>query len=457
MMKACRVCGRLYAEDAGYCPADGQALCAVSEAPVPADPHDPRIGELLLERYHIRRRVADGGTGRVYEALDTRLDRHVAVKILRPDVARDPVAVERFRREFEVSTQLESPHVAAVLAFCETHEGTRALIMEFLHGEELRATLSREVVLTPARVIRLLSQIGLALDEAHAKALVHRDLKPDNLLLSQTADGDRVKILDFGSVRNNAVDAKKLTVLGTTIGSPFYMAPEQAQGLPSLDRRADVWSLGAITYECLTGELPFAAASGPSLLLAILLQEPLAASTAAAHRGVSLPTSVDPVLQRALSKSVERRTASAGQLADELGWAYGLDDDHRQWATTPEAELDARIAARGSSSLRRPHRPRLPARSSTATAAAYVESLEAISSSTPATGWSEVADARAGAVEATPVSHAPTAPPRAPVAVGAPRAPLGTPTRASGVPWLAVVVVAVVALMTGVLLVLVLA
>ena len=128
--------------------------------------------------------------------------------------------------------------------------------MEFLDGEELRLVIKREKTISPERAIRMLSQTALGLDEAHAKNFVHRDLKPDNLFLCGTRDGDDVRILDFGSVKDKNKDAKKLTVLGTTIGSPYYMAPEQAQGLETLDKRADVFALAAITYECLTGKVP---------------------------------------------------------------------------------------------------------------------------------------------------------------------------------------------------------
>src|SRR5262245_31177691 len=143
-MKACPQCGRLYPDDAGFCPVDGQALSSATQVPVAADGSDPRIGQLMCGRYQVRRVVADGGMGRVYEALDMVQRRNVALKILHDDVARDQVAVERFKREFQVSTTLPHKHIVDVLAFQPTHDGTYALVMEFLYGEELRATLKRE-------------------------------------------------------------------------------------------------------------------------------------------------------------------------------------------------------------------------------------------------------------------------------------------------------------------------
>jgi len=345
-VRACRVCGRLYPEDASFCPVDGQGLYSATQVPVAGSDSSGRVGKILLERYQVRRVIADGGTGRVYEALDLAEQRHVALKVLHPEVARDEVAVERFKREFEVSAQLSSVHVVDVLDFRSTQDGGFALVMEFLYGEELRSTLRRERSLTPERVVRMLSQVALAVDEAHEKRLVHRDLKPENLFLCQTSDGDIVKVLDFGSVRDNGSAAKKLTMMGTTIGSPYYMPPEQAQGLETLDRRADVWALGAIAYECLTGEIPFKGVNGPSILLEILTKQPAPPSQLTARSRADVPPAVDAAVLRALEKSAGARTASAGELADALGHGYGLDGTHADWAVTAEHQLGGLIAAR---------------------------------------------------------------------------------------------------------------
>jgi serine/threonine-protein kinase len=284
--------------------------------------------------------------GRVYEALDMADKRNVAMKILHPDVATDNVSLERFKREFEVSALLPHDHIVEVRDFQPTHDGSYALVMEFLYGEELRATLKRENVLPPERVVRMASQIALALDEAHARKLVHRDLKPDNVFLCQTREGDIAKILDFGSVKDKSDPAKKLTVMGTTIGSPFYMAPEQAQGLETLDHRADVWALAAISYECLVGTVPFKGNNGPSILLEILTKEPPAPSVAAQGKPHPVPPTVDRVMVHAFKKNPSLRIASVGDFADALGQAYGLSGTHREWARIPQAELAASVAAR---------------------------------------------------------------------------------------------------------------
>jgi eukaryotic-like serine/threonine-protein kinase len=345
-MKACPVCGRLYPDDAGFCPIDGQQLTSATQVPVATDDQDARIGQVMCGHYQVRRVVADGGMGRVYEALDMADRRNVAMKILHPDVATDDVALERFKREFEVSKQLPHQHIVEVIDFQPTRDGSYALVMEFLYGEELRNTLKREGVIPPERVIRMLSQIAIALDEAHARKLVHRDLKPDNVFLCQTREGDIVKLLDFGSVKDKADNAKKLTVMGTTIGSPYYMAPEQAQGLETLDHRADVWALAAIAFECVTGKVPFNGNNGPSILLEILTKEPLPPSQVGQGHRYPVPPTLDQVMVHALKKSAALRIASVGALADAVGAAYGLTGHHLEWAYTNQDELGRRIAAK---------------------------------------------------------------------------------------------------------------
>jgi serine/threonine-protein kinase len=321
------------------------ALLRSTDVPVAQTDEDPRVGSLLCLRYQVRRVVADGGMGRVYEALDMQGKKGVAVKVLHPDVAKDDIAVERFKREFEVSKLLPHDHIVDVRDFQETEDKSYALVMEFLDGEELRMVLKREKRLMPERIVRMLSQAAIGLDEAHRRQLVHRDLKPDNLFLCGTREGDILKLLDFGSVKDKSSQAKKLTVVGTTIGSPFYMAPEQAQGLETLDARADVWALAAISYECLTGTVPFQGINGPSILLAILTKDPVPPTQAGKDSPVPIPPTIDDLMEVALAKNPNIRIKSVGELADQFGRAYGLSGDHLSWAYTPEAVLRQTIQA----------------------------------------------------------------------------------------------------------------
>ncbi len=404
-MKACSACGRLFPADAGFCPADGTLLADLSAVPAPPDPQDARVGRLVCGRYEVRRVVADGGTGRIYEAIERPTLRHVALKILHADVVADEVVLARFRREFEVSRLLTHRHVVEVIDLLPTEDGSVALVMEYLHGEVLRGRLWREGTLAPDRLVRMVSQLALALDEAHALRLVHRDLKPDNLFLCPTTAGDRVKILDFGSVRDNTASAKKLTVLGTTIGSPFYMAPEQAQGLDTLDHRADVWALAAIVYECVTGRVPFSGNNGPSILFEILTREPSPPSRAAAGARHPVPAAVDRVLAGAFQKDPARRTPSVGALADALGAAYGLDGDHRNWAVTSQEALAGQLAAE------RPLPPVVRRPPAAAVADAGGAEADAAASVTPATGGDGVAERTdRAAVSRFPAEKAPPVP-----------------------------------------------
>jgi serine/threonine protein kinase len=341
-VKTCTACKRLYPEERNLaaCPVDGTSLRPLAEAPLPRDGEDARVGATLCQgRYVVYRRVADGGMGRVYQAYDQQADRSVAMKVLHASVADDEVALERFRREYELSRQLPHDHIVEVLAHEKTEDGTVAIVMEYLEGEELRTTLTREKHLPPGDVVRLVSQIAMGLEAPHARKIVHRDLKPENVFMceSDRFEGQVVKILDFGSVRDNSEGAKKLTVLGTTIGSPFYMSPEQAQGLRSLDHRADVWSVSAIAYEALTGKMPFRGANQQEILGAILMKDPDPPSVAGKAYGV--PPMLDEILELGLTKDAALRLPSVAALADRVCAAYGLEGTHADWAYVPARDL----------------------------------------------------------------------------------------------------------------------
>ena len=336
---------RVFPDDAGFCPADGSALQHASMVPIASTAEDARLGSRLCNRYELRRVVADGGMGRVYEGIDKQTQTRVAVKVLHDEVSKDDVSLERFKREYEISSQLPHDYIVKVLDFQRDEtSGVWLLVMEFLDGEELRFILKREKSVEPARLVRMLSQTAIGLDEAHNRQFVHRDLKPDNLFQCGTREGDNVKILDFGSVKDKNKDAKKLTVLGTTIGSPFYMAPEQAQGLETLDARADVFALAAITYECITGSVPFTGNNGPSILLAILTKDPDPPSAKSANAKYPIPKALDDVLEEALAKNPNIRTKTVGDFANGVGRAYGLEGEHKAWARVPTAELTRQIA-----------------------------------------------------------------------------------------------------------------
>lgn len=342
-MKACPICRRLYLASASFCQADGKALVSAGRVEIPRDPDDERVGSVLLGRYRVFRVVADGGMARVYEALDESRQQNVALKILHRELAEDPVSVERFKREFQVGTQLFHPNIVGVLDFRTAADGSQVMVMEFLVGEELRSLLKRDGRIGLARAVRLVSQAALGLDFAHSHGWVHRDLKPENLFLCQTPEGDVLKILDFGSVKDSSGGSKPLTVIGTTIGSPFYMSPEQAQGLGTVDHRTDVWALAVVLYEAITGSVPFMGNNGPSILMQILMAEPNPPSRLLAGAGGA---ELDQTIARALVKDPKHRSVSAGQFADEFGRAYALVGSHTVWADASQSELEQMIAQR---------------------------------------------------------------------------------------------------------------
>jgi serine/threonine-protein kinase len=303
---------------------------------------------VLATRYRIDRIVADGGMGRVYEGVELGTERRLAIKILHQDIAQDAVNIERFKREAETSHALENPYVVEVFDFSHEKpapgrpEGAWFLVMEFLDGDELRAVLDKEKTVKPERVVRIIAQAAIALDSAHAKGFVHRDLKPDNLFLVKSPKGDHVKLLDFGSVKftRGQDRGQKLTVMGTTIGSPFYMSPEQARGASDLDHRADVWALGVMLYEMVVGKVPFFAPNGPQILFKILGEEPEIPSFA----NESAPPELDDVITHALAKDRDKRFQSCGELANAVGAAFGLVGTPAEWAEWSEGEIAAKIA-----------------------------------------------------------------------------------------------------------------
>lgn len=309
--------------------------------------HDPFVNHVLAGRYQITRVVADGGMGRVYEATPLGESKRVAVKILHQEIAQDAVNIERFKREAETSHALEHDNVVEVFDFANEKpapgraEGAWYLVMEYLDGSELRAVLEKEKTISIERVIRIIAQASLALDAAHAKGFVHRDLKPDNLFLVTTPNGEKVKLLDFGSVKFTRGQDRnqKLTVMGTTIGSPFYMSPEQARGAQDLDQRADVWALGAMLYEMCVGKVPFMGGNGPQILFKILGEEPLPPSFA----NDDAPPELDNIITKALCKDRDKRYQSCGELATALGEAFGLKGTHEQWAAASTEQIAAQM------------------------------------------------------------------------------------------------------------------
>ncbi|PRX43622.1 serine/threonine-protein kinase [Prauserella shujinwangii] len=258
--------------------------------------------------YRLESLIGRGGMGEVYRAVDTTKDRVVAVKRLPAAFAADPGFQARFRRESRVAARLREPHVIPIHDYGEI-DGQPFLDMRLVEGVDLGELLAREGALEPARAVRIIAQVAGALDAAHADGLVHRDVKPSNVLVSH-GDGetDHVYLVDFG-IASAATDTR-LTGTGDTVGTPHYMAPERFTG-GEVDLRADVYSLSCVLYEALTAQRPFRGEGMPAQMYAHLHHNPPA--PARARRGV--PAGLDAVVARGMAKKPDERYARAGELA----------------------------------------------------------------------------------------------------------------------------------------------
>ena len=273
--------------------------------------------EERLGRYELRRAIGRGAAGTVYEAWDSTLARRVAVKVVRLSGQEGPRIDEflaRFRQEAQVASRLSHPGVVSVYDYGETEGETGGLafiVMEFITGETLKTVLDRDTRLTPPRAAGIMREVLLALDYCHRNAIVHRDIKPSNIMLPA---GGGVKLADFGIAR---IENSELTLLGTVMGTPPYMSPEQYMAERRVDFRSDIWSAGVVLYEMLTGVRPFTGSTMTAIRQGVTGQpvEP------PSRRVSGLPAALDPVLLRALNKVPEVRFASAGAFAEALAAA----------------------------------------------------------------------------------------------------------------------------------------
>jgi len=261
-----------------------------------------RPGTIVNDAYRIVRQIGEGAMGGIYEARQLRLDKRVAIKVLARELAVNGEALLRFHREAEITSQLGHPNIITVFDFGTTEQGQPYLVMEFLEGEDLADRLSREKKLPLAGAVRINKQVASALAETHAKGVVHRDLKPANIFLSKIQGEDFAKILDFGISKVRAASTA-LTNASTLMGTPMYMAPEQAKGETELDHWTDQWALACITYEMLAGRPPFVGDDTAALLYQVVHEDP----PPLAQFNPNLPPHVDGIIRRALTKDQNER------------------------------------------------------------------------------------------------------------------------------------------------------
>ncbi len=248
--KVCPTCGTEYPLSERFCPRDGTALRSASTT---AD----LLGAIVAERYHILKKLGEGGMGTVYLAEHVKMGRKAALKVMNPGMNTDADAIARFNREAANASRLNHPNVCAIYDFGETSDGLIYLAMEFIEGESLTSLIEKNGSLAAPRAASIIHQAADALAVAHDYGIVHRDLKPDNIMIAKDRDGaDVVKVVDFGIAKASSSDAQKVTKTGLVVGTPEYMSPEQLAG-DKLDGRSDIYSLGLVAFNCLTGLLPF--------------------------------------------------------------------------------------------------------------------------------------------------------------------------------------------------------
>ncbi len=264
-----------------------------------------------LAGYRIERFVAQGGMGAVYEATQLDLDRRVALKLISERLGSDERFCERFRRESRTAASIDHPNILPVYQAGEWN-GRLFLAMRFVDGPDLSSLLRREGPLDVHDTLEILTQIGDALDAAHARGLVHRDVKPANVMLERRDTGWRAYLTDFGLAKPDD-DADEHTAPGEVLGTIDYMAPEQVNGEP-VDGRADVYAFGCMVYRCLTGEVPYKRDSRTATMMA----HANAPVPVPSEQVADLPAPLDFVVRRAMEKDVEQRAQSAGAL---MRWA----------------------------------------------------------------------------------------------------------------------------------------
>jgi serine/threonine-protein kinase len=321
-MKICPSCKSEFDGGEVFCPTDGARLVTPSQsAPAPKPGADKLVGTVLSDRYRIIRQIGEGGMGLVYEAEHITIEKRVALKVLRDDFSGRPEVVERFKQEAKSATRIGSEHIIDISDFGVTPSGASYFAMEFLDGEDLASRLEREGQVPLERAVDIILQCCKALGAAHAKGIVHRDMKPENVFLT-VRDGrqDFVKIVDFGIAKMSDIETpgapgRKLTKTGMIFGTPEYMSPEQAAG-KSLDHRVDIYALAVMLFEMLTGRVPFVGDTFMGILTQQMFEDPPPFEDVNPH--VDVPPAIVAFVYRGLAKDPDERFQTCEQMAQAL-------------------------------------------------------------------------------------------------------------------------------------------
>jgi serine/threonine protein kinase len=290
----------------------------------------PQVGQAIGGKYLVERTLGEGGMGVVFEVRHAQLGQRFAVKLLRPEIVRDSEAVARFNREARAAASLTSRHVCRVTDVGAREDGTPYMVMECLEGEDLGALLERHGPLPLGDVARYLLEACEAMEEAHARGIVHRDLKPENLFLARVGSSTSVKVLDFGISKRAEDDAVNVTRTQSSLGTPLYMSPEQTRSTKHVDARTDIWSMGVILYELLSGEVPFKGETPGQVAVSVAVDKVVPLRS---YRP-ELPEAIENVIAGALAKDASDRYPTIRAFAAALTpFAVGIDTSH--WSRPP--------------------------------------------------------------------------------------------------------------------------
>ncbi len=336
-MTRCPTCGATYPAEARFCTRDGSRL--VSPPPVAA-PRElvPRgtltgripspaaatqtnmMGQVLDGRYQVERKLGEGGMSFVYLALDVATRDRYAIKVLSRTLSGDENAMARLRREAALGMRLAHPNVCHIIRLGETQDGMVYVVMPYVEGEVLSDRINRLATLPLSEAVRYVRDMAAGLHAAHELNILHRDLKPENVMISRASGTERAVVMDFGLAKERRADAElqKLTATGIILGTPEFMSPEQLRGKP-LDRRTDVYSLTLLTFEMLTGILPFGGRTQQEMMIARLRNEPTPLRKV--QPGVEHAEAVERVRLRGMSRDCDARYATAPDFASAFAEA----------------------------------------------------------------------------------------------------------------------------------------
>src|SRR3954463_10012390 len=350
-MNRCPACGNTYPVEAKFCPRDGSRLVTRSilsppstraadpsaGANTPTRPTEPParvmrqtpltpanlIGKILEGRYRMIRKVGEGGMSFVYLAHDVATQERYAIKVLSPQLSEDANAMARLRREAALGMRLAHPNVCHIMRLGETEDGLVYVVMPYVEGELLADRTNRLGQITLEDTVRFVRDMADGLHLAHQLKIVHRDLKPENVMICQRADGTGYAVvMDFGLAKERRAEGElqKLTATGIILGTPEFMSPEQLRGKP-LDGRTDIYSLGLMTYEMLTGKLPFQGRTQQEMMIARLRSDPMPIRKM--RPDLDIPEAVEKVLGKAMSRNPDDRYQTVVEFADALAVAAG--------------------------------------------------------------------------------------------------------------------------------------